>query len=177
MNSIKKIAYGGICSALCSAALLTASYTTAGQFTAAVLCGLLLLCFSYKAGKTAALYVFIVSSIIACFLGGNKQGIMVYILLTGYYPVLRIIIEKIRIVLLKIFIKLVIALLTGVLIYYIYYYIFDINFDFVDVGNPYVILILGIGYIVLFFIYDFSLLVFEKRYKPVIIDLLQKIIK
>ncbi len=172
-----KIAYGGIAAALCSVMLIITGYTAAGQYAAAFFAGIIILCTSYITGRNYAVYAFVVSVFLSFILCTNRQGILLYGLLLGYYPTVRGMFKNIKPLLLKYLLKILIAAASGLIYVLLYFFVFGYTIKWIDTVDFIWISLLTSGYVIVFFIYDRVLDFFEKRYRKKIFFILERIIK
>ena len=179
MKRTFNIATGGICAAVCAVMLIISAGISFGQYTAAVLAGLILHIMSYKTGTGTALCSYVAASVAAFVFSADRSGLFLFIILTGYYPVLRSLIcvrmgKKTAII---IIIKLLFSCITGTLYVMTFFFVLNIRPAFVLFEDKILAAVMIISYIVLFFIYDTALYLFEKSYKLKIISFLDRIIR
>lgn len=177
MRPALKTALGGISAALSLVMFVISGAAGTGQYAAAFLSGLLLLVISYKTGRAAAVCSYIVISGAGFFLSAEKSGILLFILLAGYYPLLRSFLEA----RLKkpggLIVKAILSVVTGFAYLYTVFYIFGISFVIESISENVLFVIAIAGYVLLFFVYDTALGFFETRYKKAVISLMDRIIR
>ena len=92
----QKIALCGVLSALSVVALLVGNVLQIGTYAAPMLASFLLIPVLEDYGKKYALLLYAVVSLLSLFLVPDKELVLFYVLVLGYYPVLRVRLNNIR---------------------------------------------------------------------------------
>lgn len=95
-NRISKIALCGVLSALSVVVLLVGNVLQIGTYAAPMLASFLLIPVLEDYGKKYALLLYAVVSLLSLFLVPDKELVLFYVLVLGYYPVLRVRLNNIR---------------------------------------------------------------------------------
>lgn len=95
-NRISKIALCGVLSALSVVVLLVGNVLQIGTYAAPMLASFLLIPVLEEYGKKYALLLYAVVSLLSLFLVPDKELVLFYVLVLGYYPVLRVRLNNIR---------------------------------------------------------------------------------
>lgn len=95
-NRISKIALCGVLSALSVVLLLVGNVLQIGTYAAPMLASFLLIPVLEDYGKKYALLLYAVVSLLSLFLVPDKELVLFYVLVLGYYPVLRVRLNNIR---------------------------------------------------------------------------------
>ena len=177
MKNTKRIAYGGIAAALSAVMLIITSYTSYGCYAAAITAGIINLCFSYVIGKRYALMAFAAAGIAAFTMSTDKSGALLYLLFTGYYPVVKEWIRDINSRILRTLIKVFIVLLSGAFCTIMLMALFGVPSILSGINSETVPVLIFAAYVCAFAAYDYALILFEKRYKAEIINLIKKLLK
>ena len=177
MNTTMKTVVGGLAAALASIVFIISGAAGYGQYFSAVISGILLLVISYKTGVKTALCSFAAINVICFIFCADRSGIMLFAALTGYYPVIRGVISRLKNTLLRIVIKIILSAVTGSAYFYTGMTFFGFNFVISGLSGELLFTLLVAAYIILFFIYDTILHFFDKKYKNRIIKLMGHIIK
>ena len=92
----RKIALCGVLSALSVVVLLVGNVLQIGTYAAPMLASFLLIPVLEDYGKKYALLLYAVVSLLSLFLVPDKELVLFYVLVLGYYPVLRVRLNNIR---------------------------------------------------------------------------------
>lgn len=95
-QNLKKIALCGVLSALSVVVLLVGNVLQIGTYAAPMLASFLLIPVLEDYGKKYALLLYAVVSLLSLFLVPDKELVLFYVLVLGYYPVLRVRLNNIR---------------------------------------------------------------------------------
>ena len=95
-NRSQKIALCGVLSALSVVVLLVGNVLQIGTYAAPMLASFLLIPVLEDYGKKYALLLYAVVSLLSLFLVPDKELVLFYVLVLGYYPVLRVQLNNIR---------------------------------------------------------------------------------
>lgn len=126
--------------------------------------GVLITIVAVKTDEKLAFLVYLVVSISSIFILPTKNVAFIYIFFIGYYPIVRLFLEKIKFKFLTIAIKTIIFLTISIICNIIFLFVFEIK-------TKNFFLEFKIGVFVLFFsimVYDNFLVTFIKRYYSVL---------
>ncbi len=167
MRKNVKIAFSGIMCALSVVLLALASVLWILDYTAPLICGLLLIVTNESFGRKSSACVYLATCILSLFLLPSKGAAVLYTMFCGYYPIIRFYIEKINSRLLRIIIKFVIFNIGAVGSELIMVYVFKVPFDNMF-GVWGIVILLLCGYVILF-TYDRLInvltMIYVKKYK------------
>ncbi len=96
MNNVKKIALAGILSALCFIFLFVGSIFQTLDLTSAALASIIVLIAYIEIGSGNAWFVYAVSSVLSILLLPYKTSAAVFALFAGYYPIIKVCLNKIK---------------------------------------------------------------------------------
>ncbi len=166
MRESSKAALGGIIAALAVSILLLTYISPFLVYTAPVFAGLLLLIIVSEIGYKWALGTYTAISILSLFFIADKEAAVFFVMLFGYYPILReLLLEKIKNAAIRVLIKFIIFNVSLALSILICNFIFHIDYsDFTEGGKIFIAIIILMLNAVLF-IYDFLLAKFTLIYK------------
>lgn len=172
MKNVQKTALGGITTALIAVLMFAEGFVRTGQYAVPTIAGLLILSVSYATGKAFALYTYIASGIIVLLICPDKEAALIFILFTGYYPLIRELIEKIRVKLVTYFVKLAVFNAAALTVYFLGMYVIGVPADDyivfgVDITKAF-FFILNI----VFICFDRMLALFDLRMKQTILSII-----
>ena len=122
-----RVALGGIVSALCLVSMFLAGVLPALYLVLPMIAGMLLMIIAAEVGKRWALMTYISVSLLSMIITFDKEAALIFIMLFGHYPILRLYIEKLRSKLLMLIIKLAVFNVCAVSYFYVTVYIFGIE--------------------------------------------------
>ena len=96
MKSSYKVALGGMIMALCVLCMTATNLFPFASFALPALAGVLIIPLNLELGKKWALSVYAGTSLLCIFLSSDHTAIVSFIVLFGYYPILKEVIEKLR---------------------------------------------------------------------------------
>lgn len=105
-NKSKKIALGGICAALALVVMLVGGFLPLSTFSAPILASLLLVPLTVELDKKTTLICYGAVAILSLLLVPDREVTLLFLLLTGYYPVLQPVFLKITYTFIRIILKL-----------------------------------------------------------------------
>ncbi len=177
MKNTKKLVLSSIVTALSTFIMIIAGFIPIGTYAIPVIASLLYVILVKEAGISWAVMSYAATSLLSLIVCLDKEAAVCFILFFGYYPILKMIIEKIKLKIVSIIIKLIVfnASMTG--IFFIAKYLLMIPDDAYTVFGLYIPwLMLALGNIV-FIIYDYALSGLVKQYDRHWSSTLKKIIK
>lgn len=177
MGSIKKLAYSGLAAALCAVMLIVTGYTYYGGIAAALMGGMIVLCFSYVTGRRYALMSFLAGGLIALFLCPEKSGVLLYLCITGHYPVIRDKIMTDSSMFKRIIIRILIFAALSIVFTILYVMMIGVPSVIYNGDNITAYVIFFCLCMISLVIYDSVLKLFDIRYKNKIIDTIKLLMR
>lgn len=175
MNNTKKITLCGLVAALSVVIMLT-SYFPYLTYAIPALAGLLMMIPVIECGVSWGFGTYIASAVII-FITGEMESKILYIMLLGYYPILKSIIERINKQVVEWILKLLCFNVAAIAFYYVSTVLFAVSFDdFGQWGKYGAIMFLAICNVV-FVIYDIGVSRMASYYMINLHDRVRKIIK
>lgn len=175
MKNTKKLTLCGMVASLSVVIMLT-SYFPYLTYAIPALAGLFMMVPLIECGVSWAFATYIASSVII-FITGETEAKLLYVLLMGYYPILKSIIERIKKQAVEWVLKFVCFNAAAILFYYVSSVLFAVSFDdFGDFGK-YGALIFLILCNIVFVLYDIGISRIASRYMFSLHDKVKKIIK
>lgn len=177
MNTAKKTALGGIVTALSALSMIISNIIPVGMYVFPALAGILIYVLSLICGKSYGWSAFAAVGIISFILCADKETVLCYLFLLGYYPMIKSYIEKIRLKPVAFVLKLAVLNSAAVGIYFLMLYVFSMSQEeFMIFGVSLPLVFLAMLNIV-FIVYDYSLTVFNKTYCRKITEIITKMFK
>lgn len=162
-----RVALGGIVSALCLVTMFLAGVLPALYIVLPMIAGVLMMIIAEEVSKSWALLTYIAVSILAMFITFDKEAALLFILIFGHYPILRLYTEKMPLKWLRRLVRLLIFNACVIAYFYVTVYIFGLDEmldEFDDYGRYGAYIMLGMANII-FFLYDLNLDNIHRRYK------------
>lgn len=175
MKNTKKITLCGIISAL-AVVVMMAGYFPYLTYAIPAIAGLLMIVPLIEAGVSWAFGSYIVTSIITMLFGETETKIL-FVIIFGYYPILKSLIERINKNLIEWILKLLVFNTAAVTSYFIMSFIFSISFDDFGILGEYGAYIFLAICNVVFVIYDIGISRAASFYIFILHDKVKKIIK
>ena len=168
-NGIKpatfRIAFCGVVTALALVLMMITGLFSFGTFAFPCFAGMILTAVVIEYGVKWALAVFVAVSVLSSFLAGDKEAVIYFIMLFGYYPVVKSLFErKIRNKAVQLVLKLLLFNAAAVSAFFIADFLLAIpaeEFTILGFYVPWVLLIIGNFF---FVVYDFAVTVMVGRY-------------
>lgn len=168
-NGIKpatfRIAFCGVVTALALVLMMITGLFSFGTFAFPCFAGMILTAVVIEYGVKWALAVFVAVSVLSSFLAGDKEAVIYFIMLFGYYPVVKSLFErKIRNKAVQFVLKLLLFNAAAVSAFFIADFLLAIpaeEFTILGFYVPWVLLIIGNFF---FVVYDFAVTVMVGRY-------------
>ncbi len=160
MNKVSyRVALGGVISSLCIFSMILAGVIPVLYLTMPMIAGALMTIIVNEVNKSWAFLTYAEVSILSLFVAPDKEAALIFILLFGYYPIIKDSIEKMKSSIIKFIMKLVIFNISAVVDYQITIHILGIS-DMADsfpiFGKFGIYVFLGLCNI-FFFVYDYAL--------------------
>lgn len=154
-----RVALGGVISSLCILSMFIASIAPFLAFTMPMIAGALMSVIAVEVNKSWGVLTYGAVSLLSLFIVSNKEAVLIFILLFGYYPIIKIFLDNIKLKFLRVLAKLLLFNIVIVAYYYTALYILgisDMEEDFAVVGKWGIYIFWVIVNITLF-IYDYAL--------------------
>ncbi len=176
MNNTKKITFCGIFAALAVVLMLTGHFLPTLTYAIPALAGLFIMIPLLECGPSWGLGAYITASFIIFLIGENETKTL-FVLLFGYYPILKLLIERLKNLFAEWLLKLLAFNAAAMASYYIMSFVYAVSFeDLGDFGKYGAYIFLGICNVV-FIIYDIGVSRVAAFYIYTLHDKLKKIIK
>lgn len=160
MNKVSyRVALGGVVSSLCVFSMFIAGIMPFLYITMPMIAGALMTIIVVEVNKSWAFLTYAAVSLLSLFITADKEAAIIFILLLGYYPIIKISVDKIHSGLIRLLIKFIIFNIVAVIDYNITLYILgisDMTDDFAMFGKLGIYIFWGLCNIV-FFAYDYAL--------------------
>ena len=171
-----RVALGGIVSALCLVTMFLAGVLPALYIVLPMIAGVHMMIIAEEVSKSWALLTYISVSILAMFITFDKEAALMFILLFGHYPILRLYIDRLPLKWLRRAVRLLLFNVCVIIYFYITVYIFGLDQmleEFDDFGRygAYIMLLLAN---VIFVLYDLNLDNVHRIYKKKLAARLRK---
>ena len=168
-------ALGGVISALCLMLMFMTSLTPVLYLVMPMLAGMLLIAMIQEAGTGQAFLAYVSVSILSMLVTFNKESALMFIMFFGYYPIVKVYIDKIRLKLTRIITKLALYNVCIISEFLITVYIFgitDMLEEMNDMGRYGLLIMLGISNFT-FAVYDVAVsnctIAYKKWFRPKIL--------
>lgn len=167
-----RVALGGIVAALCLVTMFLAGVLPALYIVLPMIAGVLLMIISEEVSRSWAFLTYIAVGLLSMFITFDKEAALLFIMLFGHYPILRLYISKIPSKLIRGIIKLAIFNICVIGYFYVTVYIFGLSQmveEFGEYGKYGAYIMLGMANVVLI-MYDVSLdgayNIYKTRFAP-----------
>lgn len=171
-SSAVNVAVGGLISAFSLVILLISGIFPYGTYALPLAAGVLLIPIFLEFGVKWSFLVYLSVSLLSLITVADKEAVVLYILLFGYYPFLKAYIERLKNKFLKYLLKLIVFNISAVSAYYIMLFVFNMSseeFRLFGVDLPLVFLAVGN---LIFLVYDRCLSIcvalYFKKYRAVL---------
>lgn len=171
-----RVALGGIVSSLCLLCMFLAGIMPMFYLILPMIAGILLMIIAEEVNLSWAWLTYIAVGILSLFVTADKEASLVFIMIFGHFPIIRLHMEKIKLKLLRWLIKLAIFNACAISFFYVTVYIFGIR-EMLEEMNEYgrygaVILLVLCN--IIFVLYDLNLYLMYGIYKIKFMPLLRK---
>lgn len=164
-TSTLRIAVCAVIAALSLALMLLTSVVPIGTYAFPCFAGIFLSVIVVEFGLKWALLVYLVVSVLSLFLSGDKEAAAFFIMLFGYYPILKNIFErKLKSRGVRIILKLVVFNAAAIAAFFVTMWLLAIpaeEYTIMGVYIPWAFLVAGN---IFFIVYDMAVSVFVKQY-------------
>lgn len=149
----RKITLSALFAAFSVFSLYIASVWPTGQLGLTAIASLFVAAAIIESGKFFGIYVYIVSSVVAFMIVPNRLPVFFFILIFGYYPIIKSVIEKLKVsVIVQIILKLIVF---NFALTFIWFFIFNGLFIATWEIDLHIVLIYVFGNVV-FLLFDFG---------------------
>lgn len=159
-----KVAVGGVFSAIALVLMMLTGVFPFGTYAFPVIAGVMLIVIYLEFGFRWSMFVYGVISIMSVLFVSDKEAALFFLLLFGYYPVVKSFIERIKSKIVQYIIKLAIFNAAAVSVYFLMLFVFGMpvdSFELFGVNIPLIFLIVG-NFV--FLIYDLAINVVVAQY-------------
>lgn len=163
-NRSTLVALGGVCAALSVVLMLLSSIIPLATYIAPMLAGIALLPMKEEMGAKSALLSYLSCSLLCIFLVPEKECVMMFVFLLGWYPIAKDHIDRIKYKLLRFLTKLAVFNLSTFLGYYFIIKLLSMEYIIEEFGGAVLLSITVIMGNIAFIVYDTSLLLLKKVY-------------
>ena len=163
MNNTVKTALGGMCIALSCAIMMCASLIPVLTYAIPAMAGVIVLLIQAECNWKWALGVYFGTAVVSALVVPEKEAVIIYIALLGYYPVFKTLLDKPKRII-SIVIKSVYFLAVIVAAYFVMIKLFGISTELLDETQKYLIPVILIFGLAAFLMYDWALELFEIMY-------------
>lgn len=164
-NSTFRVAFCGIIAALALVLMLITSLVPIGTYAFPCFAGIFIAAVVIEYGWKWGLGVYAVVSVLSLFLAGDKEAVLYFIAIFGYYPILKAVFEKnIKNKLILYIVKLAVFNAAAIASFYAAAFLLSISpeeYTLFGVYMPLAFLAFGN---VFFLVYDFAVTVFVSQY-------------
>lgn len=167
-----RVALGGIISALCLVTMFLSGIIPALYIMLPMVAGVLMAIIAVEVNTEWAMLTYTAVSILSFIITFDKEAALIFILLFGHYPILKLYIDKIKNSFLRISVKLLVFNVCVILYYYITVYFLGIKqlLEELDDFGKYGGLIMLVIVNIILISYDYNLkiayLIYSKKFKP-----------
>ena len=178
MKDVQKVTFGGMITALVTVMMLFEGFLSiGGAYLVPGIAGIIILFMTYATGLKWGVYTYISSSAVSFMLCMDKEAVLCFVLLLGYYPMLRYVFEKIKNPILKIVVKLIFFNITAAVIFLTATFLLAVPLEKIE--------IFGISFESLFFflanvtfvLYEDLLDVIEKKLRNIVTNRIQRVFR
>lgn len=171
-----RVALGGIVSALCLLCMFMAGIMPMFYLILPMIAGVLLMLIAEEVSLSWAWLTYISVSLLSMFITADKEASLVFIMVFGHFPILRLYLQKINVKFLRWLIKLVIFNACIISYFYVTVFIFGIEQMLEEMGTlgEHSAEILLILCNIIFILYDLNLYAIYHIYKIKFMPLLRK---
>lgn len=155
LSSSERVALGGITTALCLVVMFFSSVLPALYILSPMIAGVLLYLLAEYVSPKFALLTYVGVSILSLFMLFDKEAALMFVLFFGYYPILRLKVQKIRRPFPRVGVKFLLFNFFAVIDYFLTTYVFGLP-SYEDTA-PWMLWTMLILANIMFALYDFNL--------------------
>lgn len=166
-KSAFNVAFGGIVSALCLVLEFSVGILPVFLYVFPMICSILMYILYTECGLKTSVCAYVGVSVLSLFMCPDKEAVMMFVMFFGYYPILRVYIQKLKPKILRTFLKFATFNVSMVLAYVTIIFVFGITeTDMIGELSWFWILLLAVGNVV-FAMFDILLdrllYIYEKK--------------
>lgn len=162
MKDVRNLAYCGAFSALGVVIMFFGGMFSILSYSISGICGSFLVIVIIEMGKSKAFFIYIVTSVLALVFVSEKAIVFSYIFLLGYYPILKVYIEKLRLAVCRYILKTSVFLISLCLYMGMFVVVFEV--DLLEKYSSWIWILGGLVFLISCLIYDFFLTIFVIYY-------------
>lgn len=158
-NISYRVALGGIVSALCLLCMFLAGIMPIFYLILPMAAGVLLMIIAEEVSMGWAWLTYMAVCLLSMLITADKESALVFVMLFGHYPMVRMYLQKMKFRLLRFIIKAAVFNICAIAFFYVTVFIFGIDqmlTDMNDIGRYGGILFLALANVI-FVLYDFNL--------------------
>lgn len=170
MKKSTQVAIGGLSAAICLLLMFMTGLIPLSSYILPAMAGLVLIAVGQESGPKTAVLVYAVTSLLGLMIVPDREAILLFIMLLGYYPILRPALQRLPRVL-ALILKLLLLNVVVLLFYLIMKYIFVIPdmAEVVKFGAVFFLILVNFT----FFMYDYLisqvLVLYNRWFRPKIL--------
>lgn len=170
MKKSTQVAIGGLSAAICLLLMFMTGMIPLSSYILPAMAGIVLIGVGQESGPKTALLVYGVTSLLGLMIVPDRESILLFIMLLGYYPILRPRLQRLP-RLPRLILKLLLLNVVVLLFYLIMKYIFAIPdmVDFVKFGAVFFLLLVNFTFLMYDFLISQVLVVYTKWFRPKIL--------
>lgn len=150
----KRVAFGGMITALSVCLMMLTGVISVLVYSTPIIVGLFLMLMVIEMGKKWAFAVYVAVSVLSVLFVAEKESAIIYVAFFGYYPILKPILESIKIRPVEWILKFLIFNVSIVLAYFVLIKFFGVDISSENMAFEFVVTILLVLGNILFFLYD-----------------------
>lgn len=159
MKTSKRVALGGVFSALSLLMMFLSGVFPFAEYTCPAIAGIMLIPLVIEINKKTAYIAYVIVAVLSVFIVPNKEAAVLFVVILGYYPVLKSTLEKIKNRKLEFVVKLVAFNVALVIAYIVLIYFLGMT-ELVGEFNSFIkygIIVFWVLANVAFVLYDYAL--------------------
>lgn len=165
-NVSYRVALGGIVAALCLLTMFLAGILPALYLLLPMIAGVLMMIIAVEVSKSWAVMTYVAVSLLSMLITFDKEAALIFVMLFGHYPILRLFIGRLPMKWLRQTVKSAVFNICVIAYFYVTVYIFGLDGmlkEFGDYGKYGALIMLGISNVI-FVLYDFNLDIMYRLY-------------
>lgn len=177
MSNTKKLALGGLITALASFLMIISNIIPFGIYVFSAFAGIIIYVLGMTCGNSYAVSSYVAVAFVSFILCADKEVVLCFIFLLGYYPILKEKIDNIKYKVLRYILKFIIFNISLVIIYLLLAFVFAISKEQTQIFGINVPMVFWVTLNIEFVMYDYILSAWVKKYKSNILKIIGKIFK
>lgn len=166
-NVSYRVALGGIVAALCLVTMFLAGVIPALYLLLPMIAGVLMMIIAVEVSKSWAMLTYIAVSLLSMLITFDKEAALIFVMLFGHYPILRLFISRLPVKCVRGAAKLAVFNICVIAYFYVTVYIFGLDQmldEFGEYGKYGAWIMLGLSNVI-FVLYDFNLDMMYRLYR------------